>query len=257
MMSRFHPASLVDPHDHPQELLDFFELDAQDRCLIGKPVFQSLDLRDRPFVHLADDLIIDYIVYTTTDVAAHVLDPNSTESIRSSLLILSDRMHSKYGGFDRFVWNVVQRSRTRTPTILIALVYMRRAKVNMDVPPLDWVLHRLFLGALILATTVRYIFFFRSLILLSSSCLPLQYTLDFPHTNRDWSGITGIFGRRDIGKMEFEMFEVLGMRLSVTQEELRQLCLEILAEYTTELAHLTPPTHPRSSRVQEPPLALT
>jgi len=41
--------------------------------------------------------------------------------------------------------------------------------------------------------------------------------------------------------MEFQMFEVLGMRLSVTQEELRQLCLEIIAEYTTELAHLARP----------------
>jgi len=35
-MSRFHPASLVDPQNHTQELLDFFELDAQDRCLIGE-----------------------------------------------------------------------------------------------------------------------------------------------------------------------------------------------------------------------------
>ena len=57
--------------------------------------------------------------------------------------------------------------------------------------------------------------------------------------------------------MEFQMFEVLGMRLSIIQEELRQLCLEILAEYTTELAHLARPKHPCSSGVREPPLALT
>jgi len=38
-MSRFHPASLIDPQNHPQELLDFFELDAQDRCVIGEFAF--------------------------------------------------------------------------------------------------------------------------------------------------------------------------------------------------------------------------
>lgn len=176
-MSRFHPASLVDPRDHPQELLDFFELDAQDRCLIGKSVFLELYMRDNPSVHLADIPIVDYLVYTTTDVAAHALDPNSTESARLSLLVLSDRMHNEYCGFDRFVWNVVQRGRTQTPTILVALLYLRRAKIYMDVPPLDWILHRLFLGALVLATTVCYFFFFRdhprSLTFFPPSCLPL------------------------------------------------------------------------------------
>lgn len=52
--------------------------------------------------------------------------------------------------------------------------------------------------------------------------------------------------------MEFQMFEVLGMRLSITQEELKQLCLEILAEYTTELMHLPHPKHPSPSRIKEP-----
>ena len=45
-MSRLHPASLVDPHDHPQELLDFLELDAQNSCVIGESTFQLWDLRD-------------------------------------------------------------------------------------------------------------------------------------------------------------------------------------------------------------------
>jgi len=43
--------------------------------------------------------------------------------------------------------SVIQRSQTRTSTILVALLYLRRAKVYMDVPPLEWILHRLFLGA--------------------------------------------------------------------------------------------------------------
>ncbi|KAF9651710.1 hypothetical protein BDM02DRAFT_3184226 [Thelephora ganbajun] len=192
-MSRFHPASLIHPDNHPQELLDFLELDAQDRC------------------------VIDYIVYTTTDVAAHALNLEPTEKMRSGLLALSDKMHNKHCDFKQFVSNVIRRSRTHIPTVLVALLYLKRARLHLDVPPLGWILHRLFLGALILAT---------------------KYTLDSPHHNSDWADITGTFGRRDIGKMEFQMFEVLDMRLSFTQDELRQLRLDILAAYTTELAYL-------------------
>ena len=108
-------------------------------------------------MHSANVPITDYIVYTTTDVAAHTLKLNSTQGTRSGILSLSDKLHSRYCGFEQFVSNVIRRSRTRTPTILVALLYMRRAKVHMDVPPLDWILHRLFLGSLILATKVRYI----------------------------------------------------------------------------------------------------
>jgi hypothetical protein len=157
-MSRFHPASLVDPRDHSQELLDFLELDAQNRCIIGKSVYQSLDLRGATRLYTRSNvLILDYIVCTTTDVAAHALKLDPTEKTRSNLLSLSDKMHSKYCGFNQFVSNVIRRSRTRTPTILVALLYLKRTKLQLDVPPLDWILHRLFLGALILATKVRHI----------------------------------------------------------------------------------------------------
>lgn len=150
-MSRFHPASLVDPQDHPRELLDFFELDARNRCIIGMSAYRSLGLRG------SNTHIADYIVYTTADVAVHALNLDPTEKMRSSILSLSDKMHSRYCGFNQFVSNVIRRSQTRTSTILVALLYLKRAKLYLDVPPLDWILHRLFLGALVLATKVRHI----------------------------------------------------------------------------------------------------
>lgn len=155
-MSRFHPASLVDPDNHPQELLDFLELDAQNRCVIGEFVLQLWNLRGFPlFVRSTNVCAVDYIVYTTTDAAVHALNVDPTEKTRLNMLALSDRMHNKYCGFNQFVSNIVRRSRTRISTVLVALLYLRRAKLDMDVPPLDWILHRLFLGALILATKVR------------------------------------------------------------------------------------------------------
>jgi hypothetical protein len=65
--------------------------------------------------------------------------------------------------------------------------------------------------------------------------------------------MTGIFGRRDIGKMESQMFDVLDMKLSFTQDDLKQLRLEILAAYATELAHLARPeplTSPKSKNLR-------
>jgi hypothetical protein len=108
-------------------------------------------------VHSANVCIIDYIVHTTTDAAAHALRLGSTEKTRAGLLALSDRMHSKHCGFNQFVSNVIQRSQTQTSTILVALLYLRNAKPHLCAPPLDWMLHRLFLGALVLATKVRHI----------------------------------------------------------------------------------------------------
>jgi len=54
------------------------------------------------------------------------------------------------------------------------------------------------------------------------------------------------------------MFEILDMRLSLTQEELGQLRLDILATYKTELAYLTRPKPPltppesKNSRARSP-----
>jgi len=110
-----------------------------------------------PLVHSSNVRTLDYIVYMTTDLAAHALNLDSTPKMRSRLLSLSDKMHSKHCGFNQFVSNVIRRSQTRTSTIIVALLYLKRAKVDLEVPPLDWILHRLFLGALILATKVRHI----------------------------------------------------------------------------------------------------
>jgi hypothetical protein len=99
----------------------------------------------------------DYIVHTTTDAAAYSLKLGSTDKSRSDILLLSDVMHKKHCGFKQFVSNVVRRSQTRTSTILVALLYLKRAKVVMEIPPPQWILHRLFMGALILATKVRHI----------------------------------------------------------------------------------------------------
>lgn len=44
-----------------------------------------------------------------------------------------------------------------TSTVLVALLYLKKAKHHLDVPPVDWILHQLFLGALILAAKVRSI----------------------------------------------------------------------------------------------------
>jgi hypothetical protein len=104
--------------------------------------------------HSANVHIADYIIRTTTDVAVHALELEPTENKRSGLLRLSDKMHNRRCGFNKFVSNIIRRSQTRTTTVLVALLYLKRAKFDLDVPPVEWILYRLFMGALILATKV-------------------------------------------------------------------------------------------------------
>ena len=51
--------------------------------------------------------------------------------------------------------------------------------------------------------------------------------------------------------MEFQMFEILDMKLSLTEEELKQLRVEILAAYPTELAYLSRPKPPQTPPVSK------
>jgi len=56
--------------------------------------------------------------------------------------------------FKRFVWDVVRRASVRTPTLLITLVYITRAKPYLHIETEDWACERVFLGALMVASKV-------------------------------------------------------------------------------------------------------
>jgi hypothetical protein len=78
-------------------------------------------------------------------------------------------------------------------------VYIARARPHISIALEQWALERVFLGALILAS---------------------KYTNDSSLKNVHWALCTGVFGKRDIGRIEREFLEVLDWELGVREGEL-------------------------------------
>ena len=57
--------------------------------------------------------------------------------------------------FADFAANVIGRAEVPMAVLLVTLVYIYRSRPHLSVEVEDWALHRVFLGALILASKVR------------------------------------------------------------------------------------------------------
>ena len=61
---------------------------------------------------------------------------------------------SAAAGFAEFAANVISRARIPTTVLLVTLVYICRSRPHLSVEVEEWALHRVFLGALMLASKV-------------------------------------------------------------------------------------------------------
>ncbi|KAJ7153727.1 hypothetical protein C8R46DRAFT_912121 [Mycena filopes] len=101
--------------------------------------------------------------------------------------------------FTDFVALVISRAEVMFPTILTALVYVVCARPHLVIAREDFALERVFLGALILAA---------------------KYTNDSTLKNAHWALCTGLFGRRDIARIEREFLEVLDWELGISEKDI-------------------------------------
>lgn len=214
-----HPASLVSAAEHSPKLLQLLDLQIS-RGLIGM----------LPSHHLlssaADLYLTEQLVQSTIEVVNFALDiPASTSRGRPATRA------NKYTEFTEFVTGVVERAETTVSDILVALIYIQRARPYLSVQTEEWALHRVFLGALIIAS---------------------KYTNDSTLKNIHWAMVSGTFGKRDIGRIEREFIEVLDWDFSVTEGDLlliRDSLLHLLpAQPTiTEPVQVSPPSSPVAS----------
>ena len=63
--------------------------------------------------------------------------------------------HSAHANFLNFVTNVLTKAEVKVPVLLVALVYIDRAKPHLQIALEQWACERVFLGALISANKVR------------------------------------------------------------------------------------------------------
>jgi hypothetical protein len=100
--------------------------------------------------------------------------------------------------FTTFVTNVIMRAELTTPVILASLVYIDRAKPHLHIALEEWAHERVFLGAVICAS---------------------KYLNDSTLKNIHWALCTGVFGKRDIGRIEREFLDVLDFQLGITEDD--------------------------------------
>ncbi|KAJ7633284.1 hypothetical protein FB45DRAFT_744919 [Roridomyces roridus] len=165
--SPVHAASLVDASRHSPELLQLVDVK------LTKPV-------------------IGYIVECVSETVDYAMVRSSSRRKQASRSTYVD-------SFTSFASTLLERAEVKTPTLLVALVYVARARPFLSIALEQWALERVFLGALICAS---------------------KYTNDATLKNVHWGLCTGVFGKRDVGRIEREFLEVLDWELGVTEADL-------------------------------------
>ncbi|KAJ7029416.1 hypothetical protein C8F04DRAFT_1116862 [Mycena alexandri] len=138
-----------------------------------------------------DRYVIDYVVECVVDTVDYAMGRTPARG-RSP--------HSPYKQkFTPFVQTVLARAEVTAATVITTLVYVARARPHLSVALEEWALERVFLGALIVAS---------------------KYTNDSTLKNVHWALCTGVFGKRDIGRIEREFLDVLDWQLVVSEDDL-------------------------------------
>ncbi|KAL6301626.1 hypothetical protein BKA93DRAFT_796690 [Sparassis latifolia] len=163
--------------------------------------------------------LIEYLVDTVVETVDYALGRASSSRGRS----LS--RHTEHTKFTRFVTDVIAKAEVPVPVLLTTLVYVHRAKPHIQIALEQWACERVFLGALIVAN---------------------KYLNDSTLKNVHWALCTGVFGKRDIGRIEREFLDVLDFELGVSEADL-------LAHHSALVgAHPHHHHHHHHIRVREP-----
>jgi len=131
----------VDPALHSPVLLELIDVKIS-RQVIGMSHTNYKKTRVSLF-------LADYVVDTVVDTVDYAMGRPSSSRGRP---LTRRPEHNK---FSEFVSNVLQRAEVTMPTLLVALVYVHRAKPHLHIGLEQWALERVFLGALIVASKVR------------------------------------------------------------------------------------------------------
>ncbi|KAI0934885.1 hypothetical protein AcV5_006580 [Taiwanofungus camphoratus] len=137
---------------------------------------------------------LEYVVDNVVETVDYALGRPSSSSRGRSL-----SRHSEHAKFTAFVTDVIHKAEVKVPALLVTLVYIDRAKPHLQIALEQWACERVFLGALILAN---------------------KYLNDSTLKNIHWALCTGVFGKRDIGRIEREFLDVLDFELGVHEADI-------------------------------------
>lgn len=138
--------------------------------------------------------VIEYVVDCVVDTVNYAMGRPSSSCRGRSMARRPE--HTK---FTTFVANVLTRAEVTLPTLLVSLVYINRAKPHLQIALEEWACERVFLGAVMVAS---------------------KFSNDSTLKNVHWALCTGVFGKRDVGRIEREFLDVLDFDLSITEDDI-------------------------------------
>ncbi|KAJ8096146.1 hypothetical protein PM082_000054 [Marasmius tenuissimus] len=194
-----HPASLVDNSHHSKALLRLLEAAPDTPRVIN------------PIVLIVQDLV--EFALARSGLTDEGVQPR--EELLSAFKVLVER--------------VLSTAQVTTPVVLVALVYIKRARPCIQIVLREWALERVFLGLLILASK-------HDERVSEQTLIKSKYLNDSCIINADWSCCTGVFGNRDIIWIEREFLEVLDWELKVTEHDLVESLTVLQREEISEEA---------------------
>ncbi|KAJ7154158.1 hypothetical protein C8R46DRAFT_961138 [Mycena filopes] len=154
-------------------------------------LMQLIDIR-------LDKHVIDYVVECVVETVDYAM--GRIPSVTNPAPTRGRATHSPFiQKFTAFVRTVVSRAEVTAATVLTALVYIHRARPHLSIALEEWALERVFLGALITAS---------------------KYTNDSTLKNVHWALCSGVFGKRDVGRIEREFLDVLDWELGVSESDI-------------------------------------
>lgn len=142
-MTCIHPASQIEASKHPKAILELTKLRVN-RNIVGK-----LYISSKNGIVDSRRTATEHIVRETIDTVDQATGSPSTSRGRSE----TRRPEAK--DFADFAANVIGRAEVPMAVLLVALVYIHRSRPHLSVEAEDWAPHRVFLGALMLASKVR------------------------------------------------------------------------------------------------------
>ncbi|KAJ7845712.1 hypothetical protein B0H14DRAFT_3138994 [Mycena olivaceomarginata] len=140
--------------------------------------------------------LLDLVTISLSDTIKQYLIRRVEETVNFALEL---PMTSSSSAFSRLVARVLRRGDVEMRVILVTLVYVDRAKPHLQISRPDWIHHRVFLGALVVAS---------------------KYVNDCTLKNVHWAECTGIFTTHDIGIMERDFLTVLDYQLGVKEDDI-------------------------------------
>jgi hypothetical protein len=140
-MTYIHPASQVEASKHAKAVLELTELRVS-RNLVGACGASRNET-------LNSLRTTEHIVRETIDTVNQAVGSPSSSRGRP------ETCRSEANSFAEFAANVIGRAEVPTAVLLVTLVYIHRSRPHLSVEAEEWAFHRVFLGALMVASKVR------------------------------------------------------------------------------------------------------